>query len=168
MNKIDKITNSEAKYFINQFLKDREIIVEFFKRVPEDKLDYRMVDTPERKSDSPRGSIIHIINTTRDYINGVKNGELKFGIEYDDLKDISGLSKQQLLDMLNKSTDELIDVLTDIANKKVKVPWEDKPIGIVGALWGLDSHEILHQGWNLALMDYLNIERFPQLKEMWG
>src|SRR5260221_2906091 len=139
MSKLDKVTNPEAKFFLSQFLKDREIIVEFFKRIPEDKLDYRMVDTPERKSDSPRESIAHIIDTTRDYINGVKNGELKFGVEYEDLKDTSELSKEQLMMMLSKSTDELIDVLSDpdIANKKVKVPWEDEPIAAVGALWRL-------------------------------
>jgi hypothetical protein len=38
----------------------------------------------------------------------------------------------------------------------------------VDMLWGLDSHEILHQGWNLALMDHLKIESFAELKAMWG
>lgn len=78
---ISKITDPQAKAFIEQFLRDREINKEFYKRVPEDKFDFRMVNTPQRKS---------------------------------------------------------------------------------------DSHEILHQGWNLAIMDHLAIERFPALQEMWG
>lgn len=43
---ISKITDPQAKAFIGQFLKDREINKEFYRRVPEDKFDFRMVDTP--------------------------------------------------------------------------------------------------------------------------
>jgi len=35
-------------------------------------------------------------------------------------------------------------------------------------IWGLNSHEILHTGWNLSYMDFLEIPRFPKLKTMWG
>jgi len=76
-NKIKKITHPQAKFFIQQFLRDREINYQFFKRVPEEKMDFRMVDTPQRKSDAPRESLAHQIDTTRDYINGIKTGVLK-------------------------------------------------------------------------------------------
>jgi hypothetical protein len=167
---ISKIINPEAKAFINQFLKDREINKEFYKRVPEDKLDFRMVDTPKRKSDSPRKSLAHQIDTTRDYINGVKSGNLQFGIKYDDLAEPQKLSKDELLTKLEESEKELVEILSDteIDTKKVKVPWSQEPIPAVSSLWGLDSHEILHTGWNLAIMDHLDIERFPVLQEMWG
>lgn len=165
-----KITNSEAKRFLNTFFASRNINKEFYKRVSEDKFDFRMVDTPERKSDSPRESLAHQIDTTRDYINGVKNGVLKFGIIYEDLPKSVKLTKDQLLAKLDEAEKELIDLLTDTAthNKKVKVPWSNEPIPALASLWGLDSHEILHTGWNLAIMDHLNIERFPALKQMWG
>lgn len=167
---ITNVKNPQAKVFIEQFLKDREINKEFYKRVPEDKFDYRMVDKPDRKSDSPRESLIHQIDTTRDYINGVKTGILQFGIKYDDLLETQELTKDVLLTKLEETEQELIEILSDpeIGNKKVKVKWSKEPVPAVSSLWGLDSHEILHQGWNLAIMDHLNIERFPALKAMWG
>jgi len=169
-NKIKKITNPSAKFFIQQFLRDREINYQFFKRVPEEKMDFRMVDTPQRKSDSPRESLVHQIDTTRDYINGIKTGILKFGIVYNDLTQTFKLTKEQLLKKWDEAIDELITRLSDskIGEKKVSVPWSKEPVLAVDMLWGLDSHEILHQGWNLALMDHLNIERFAELKAMWG
>lgn len=96
---ISTITHPEAKRFLESFLGNREINKEYYKRVPEDKYDFRMVDTPERK---------------------------------------------------------------------VKAPWSSNPIPAIASLWGLDYHEVLHMGWNLAVMDHLNIHRFPALKEMWG
>lgn len=167
---ISKITNPEAKRFLRAFLADREINREFYNRVPEESFDFRMVDTPQKKSDSPRESLAHQIDTTRDYINGIKSGVLKFANKYEDLSDPSKLSKSELLSKLGKTEQELIEVLSDpeIENKKVKVPWNDDLIPAIASLWGLDSHEILHTGWNLAVMDHLNIERFPALKKMWG
>lgn len=167
---ISAIKDSQAKVFIEQFLRDRGINREFYMRVPEDKFDFRMVDTPQRKSNSPRESLAHQIDTTRDYINGIKTGTLSFGIKYNDLVELQKLTKSDLLAKLDETKKELIDILSDsnISSKKVKVPWSKEPIPAVSSLWGLDSHEILHQGWNLAIMDFLNIERFPALKEMWG
>lgn len=167
---VSKITNPEAKALIEQFLRDREINKEFYRRVPEDKLDFRMVDTPRKKSDSPRESLAHQIDTTRDYINGVKTGVLQFSVKYDDLAEPQKLSKKELLAKLEESEQQLIKILSDpeVVKRKVKVPWSKEPIPAVPSLWGLDSHEILHQGWNLAIMDHLNIERFPVLKKMWG
>lgn len=164
------INNPEAKRFIDHFLMCREINKEFYKRVPEEKMDLRMVDNPTRKSDSPRESLVHQIDTTRDYINGIKNGILKFGIKYEDLVNSEKYSKTELLNKLEETESNLINVLCDpeIDNKKVKVPWSQEPIPAISSLWSLDSHEILHTGWNLAVMDHLNIERFSSLKNMWG
>lgn len=165
-----RIINPEAKRFINSFLANRRINKEFYKLVPEDKFDFRMVNTSERKSDSPRESLVHQIDTTRDYINGVKTGDLKFRNTYEDLVNSKELLKSQLLQMLEVTEEELIQILADseISNKVVQVPWSKNSISAIASLWGLDSHEILHTGWNLAVMDHLNIERFPALKNMWG
>lgn len=167
---ISKISNPEAKRFFDNFFQNREINREFYSRVPEENFDFRMVDIPERKSDSPRESLAHQVDTTRDYVNGVKSGILKFGPKYEDLKEPSKLSKEQLMKMLVKAEEALFEILRDpkIGNKKVKVPWNSDPIPAIASLWGMNSHEILHTGWNLAIMDHLNIERFPKLKAMWG
>ena len=167
---ISKITNINAKAFFDQFLINRNINLEFYQQVPEHNLDYRMVDNPNRKSDSPRESIAHQITTDRQYLDAVKSGELNFGIEYDDLKKASKLTKQELLHKLEADTQKLIELLSDEENcdKKITVPWSKVPIGVISMLYGLDSHEVLHTGWNLAIMDHLNIERFPALRETWG
>ena len=129
-----------------------------------------MVDTQDRKSDSPRESLAHQIDTTRDNINAIKTGILKFGVEYEDLPHPEDLIKNQLLEKLEESEMDLVAVLSDpeIGNKKVQVPWGEEPIPALSSIWALDSHEILHTGWNLALMDNLNIPRFPALQQMWG
>ena len=91
------IKNPEAKRFLLQFLSDRTINREFYERVPEEKYDFRMIDTPKRKSDSPRESLSHQIDTQRDYMNAIKNGVLKFGEKYADLTEPEKSSKNELL-----------------------------------------------------------------------
>lgn len=165
---ITKITDPEAKRFIQQFLTDRAINKEYYERVPEDKFGYRMVDTPERKSDSPRESLGHQIGVQNDYMSGIVTGTLTF--KSGDDKQLKSLGKTELLKKLQEVDQKLIGLLSDpeIGNKKVKVPWSETPIPAIASLWAMDSHEILHTGWNLAVMDHLNIERFPTLKRIWG
>lgn len=165
-----KVTNPAAKAFLNQFFIDRGINREFYEKVPEDKFDYRMVDIPERKSDSPRESIAHQIETEIGYIKAIEQGELKFGVGYEDLNKLKQLSKQDLLNKLQDVDQQLIDALSNEQNcsKLVKVPWSKAPMPAVAVLWAMNSHEILHTGWNLAVMDHLGIDRFPALKQMWG
>lgn len=167
---LTSVVNVEAKRFLQQFFSDRAINREFYERVPEDRFDFRIVDDSKRKSDSPRESLAHQIDTERDYISGVKTGELKFGIIYDDLVKSIKLSKSELLQKLQDEDNELIKILSDkeISDKMVKVSWSKEPISALSMIWALDSHEILHTGWNLAIMDCLNIDRFQSLKEMWG
>lgn len=167
---ISKIANPAAKMFIETFLRNRNINREFYKRVPEEKFGFRMIDTLQRKSDSPRESLVHQIDKIRDYINSVKTGILRFDNKYEDLGQPEKLSKLELLRKLEETEQELVEVLADpeTGNKKVQVPWNKEPIPALDCLWRLDSHEVLHTGWNLAIMDHLNIERFPALKRMWG
>ena len=159
-----------ARDFLQTFFINMEINREFYRLGPEEKFDFRMVDNYHRKSDSPRESLIHQIDTTRDYVNGLKSGELKFGINYADLHPHFRLSKDKLLKLLTKSETELIEALSDksISEKKVKVPWSTKSVPALSAIWGLNNHEILHTGWNLAIMDHLNIHRYPSIAKVWG
>lgn len=167
-----KVTNSQALDFINTFLLHRDINREYFLLVPEDKFDVHLVDTEKVQSDSPRKNLVHQIDTTRDYINGILKGVLIFrrNEEYMDLLKPETLSKDQLIEKLDESTLQLIETLTNshIDNVKVKVKWSKDPIPALQMIWGLNSHEILHTGWNLAYMDFFGIPRFPKLKAMWG
>ena len=101
-------------------------------------------------------------------MKAIKSGKLSWG-EYTD-ENLKKLSKQELLSELAAADDELVAILSDENRviKMVDVPWSDKPVGVVNMLWGLDSHEVLHTGWNIAVMDHLGMERFKELKEMWG
>lgn len=168
MQDLTSITDQGAKIFLLQFLANRNINVEFYKRVPDDKLDFRIVDTPERKSDSIRESLGHQIGVQRDYQSALDTGKLEF--KSGDDKELKSLSKDEQLQKLDELNGELVKKLSDVGvvNKKVSVSWSKEPIPAIAMLYGMNSHEILHTGWNLAFIDLLNIERFPALKEMWG
>lgn len=170
MTDISKVKNPDARRFLNQFLVNRAINREYYTLVPEDKFDFRMVDTPTRKSDTPRESLIHQIATQRNYIQGLQSGMIDFEKLYNDLMDTPPISKAKLLELLQKEDENLVAVLSDpnIRTIMVKVPWSIKPIKALFVIWGLDAHETLHIGWNLALMDHLGIERFQNLKDVWG
>jgi uncharacterized NAD-dependent epimerase/dehydratase family protein len=101
-------------------------------------------------------------------MQALEKGKLDFGSHYD--KKLKEKSKKELLVELKKIDQKLIDLLTDEKNckKKIKVPWSKEPVDAVDMFWEMNSHEILHTGWNIAVMDHLNIERFPALKKMWG
>ena len=163
-----KVTNEKAKDFLESFFIHREINREFYKRVPEEKFDFRMVDTQERKSDSVRESLAHQINVQRTYTKAVETGELRFGDYYN--QELKTESKENLLEELEKSDKELIDILAneENLNKQIIVSWSEKPINVIDMFWGLNEHEILHTGWNIAIMDHFNMERFPVLKKTWG
>jgi hypothetical protein len=168
---VENIKSPEAKAFWDQFIVNRNINRDYYQAVSSDKLDFRMVDTPNTKSDSPRESIAHKIYVTRKYIYGVKTGILNFdGIVNNPIDHPEQMTKQDLLDELDKSTQELASLLRepDVASRMVQVPWSENPITAVQTLYGLDSHEVLHTGWNLAVMDHLDIKRFLSLKEIWG
>jgi len=108
-----------------------------------------MVDTPQRKYETPRESLAHQIDTTRDYINWIKTKVLKFGIVYSDLTPGTKLTKEQLLKKWDEAVEELITLLSDtkIGERKVRVHRSKEPVlAVVDMLWGSDFHEILHQG----------------------
>ncbi|HEU0072519.1 MAG TPA: hypothetical protein VFS30_00770 [Dehalococcoidia bacterium] len=164
-----RITSQEAKRFLGAFMMNRE----FYRRVPAEKLDYRMVDTKTRRSDSPRESLLHQLFVVRNYVYSVKTGVLQWGEERQVLLMAPALSrwgKQRLLDEMHKTEQELVDLLAlaDIDERTVKVGWQDEPIPAIRLLHSLNDHEILHTGWNLALMDHLQMERYPALSRLWG
>jgi uncharacterized damage-inducible protein DinB len=168
-----KIASREAKRFLGQFMLNRDVNREFYRRVPADKLDYRMVDTKTRRSDSPRESLLHQLFVVRNYVHSVKTGLLQWGDEREALLMAPALSrwgKQRLLEEMQRTEQELVDLLAlpEIESRTVKVGWQDEPMPAIRLLHSLNDHEILHTGWNLALMDHLGMERYPALRELWG
>ena len=169
MFKSSEICDKKLRVWFSDFLSHREINREVFDRIPKPKLDFRMVDTETRKSDSPRESIIHIVDTTRDYVRGIQKGKVVFGFSYEDLKNPDRFSKDKLIGLLDDSSQEAYKLACNesILQSTVEAPW-DKNSPVLILLSALTSHEILHVGWNLAIMDHLDIPRFQRLKDMWG
>ena len=80
------------------------------------------------------------------------------------------LSKDQLLAEMEHIDQEMLAYLTDEsfdASQPVQVFWggEMNPMDV---LYFLRDHDILHIGWNLAVMDHLNIPRYESLIQYWG
>jgi hypothetical protein len=145
-----------------------QILVDFFNLLPEEQYDHRLVDMPERKGDTPRESLAHIIYVQWVYLNGVRTGKLEFksmGTEH-----FNTLPRDTLLAEWERCDIELYTFLTTETfdhNTMVGVPWGGA-MNAIDLLFFLRDHDILHIGWNLAYMDFCNMPRFPSLIQYWG
>ena len=165
---VGSIANPQVRFFYSLYWPQRRILYDFYALLPEEQYDYRMVDTPGRKSDTPRESLAHILYVQLVYFYGVKTGKLEFksmGVEY-----YRELTKDQLLAELGRIDQEMLAYLTAEtfdSDRRVAVFWGGE-MNAVDVLYFLRDHDILHIGWNLALMDHLNIPRFESLIQYWG
>lgn len=123
---------------------------------------------PSARPNSPRESLAHILYVQLVYWNAMATGALEF-------KSMASehyvhLSKPALLAEWERIDREMFAFLTSPgfnSDSQVVVPWGGK-MNAVDLLFFLRDHEILHIGWNLALMDHLNIARYPSLVQYWG
>ena len=165
---ISSINNPQVRVFYSLWWPQRQVIYDFFTRLTEEQFDYRMVDTPARKADTPRESLAHILYVQLVYFNGVKTGKLEFrsmGVEH-----YREMTKEQLLAEMERIDAEMIAYLTAEtfdSDRRVAVFWGGE-MNAVDVLYFLRDHDILHIGWNLALMDHLSIPRFESLIQYWG
>jgi hypothetical protein len=164
---IGVIADPEARNAYAVFLPQRQLIRDFYELLPDDRFDFRMVDTPTRRSDSPRESLIHIIETQLAYFGGMTDKKLAFGSV--DAEPFRAMTRRQLLDELERIDQRVFDHIADPAfdpNAAVQAPWG--VMRAVDLLFVMRDHDILHVGWNLALMDHLGMPRFDSLKQYWG
>ena len=170
MRTYDTVANPRARQFLHTFFTDRQINREFYELVPDDQFDFRMVDRPERRSDSPRESLAHQIRVQHEYMAAIESGELRLGMLYEMELLLRLRPKNVLLQELDSADQTLVRLLSDDenANRMIAVPWDAEKQDVITVLQGLDAHEILHTGWNLAVMDHLNIKRFASLRAVWG
>lgn len=165
--KVATIPDIETQQFYALYLAQRRIIVDFYERLPADEYDYRMVDTEERRSDSPRESLAHIIDTHTMYLEGLRSGELVFSpVVYERLAQMDKAALLAELDELDREFFAYLDSPGFKPDTLMSVPWGEMRAGQVLHL--IREHDILHVGWNLALMDHLGMERFPSLVAYWG
>jgi len=162
------IRDPRVRVFYALYWPQHQIICDFYDRLTEEQYDYRMVDTPERKADTPRESLAHILYVQLVYFEGVRTGKLEFnsmGVEH-----YRQLPKAQLLAEQERIDGEMFAYLTAEgfdSSRTMNVPWGD-PMNAIDVLFFLRDHDILHVGWNLALMDHLNVPRYESLIQYWG
>jgi uncharacterized damage-inducible protein DinB len=165
---ISSIKNPEVQVFYKHRWPMHRVNYDFTCLLAEEHLDFRMVDTSGRKSDTPRESIAHLLYVELVYLNGAKSGRLEFksmGVEH-----YSKMTKSQLLAEWERIDQEVFSYLTaeEFDSKSmIEVPWGGK-MNVIDLLFFLRDHDILHTGWNLAVMDHLNIPRFESLINYWG
>ena len=75
---VSSIQDPRVRAFYSLYWSQHQIIYDFFTRLAEEQFDYRMADTPEKKSDTPCESLAHILYVQLVYLNGVKTGKLEF------------------------------------------------------------------------------------------
>ena len=165
---IASIRNPQVRFFYRNYWPMRRINRDFYMLLPEEQYDYRMVDGPERRSDTPRESLAHLLYVQLVYYRGVRNGSLVFADM--DVDAQSTLSKEQLLAEMERIEQEMYVYLNadDLdSSRSIDVFWGGQMNG-VDVLYFLRDHEVLHTGWNLAIMDHLNMPRFESLIQYWG
>lgn len=161
-------SNPTVQAFFDAYIPQRNIIREFYEKLPEDKYDFSMVKDPNRKSDTPRQSLAHILEYRLLVFDGVKTGKFEFksmGVEH-----YYSASKQELLEEWDKIERQFVDFCCATnfdAQKEIEMPWGGT-LSAAGTLYLIRDHEILHVGWNLAFMDLLGIDRFQSLIDAWG
>jgi len=82
------------------------------------------------------------------------------------------LRKDQLLSEMERIDQEMFFFALFLNGRPstavlVEVPWGGK-MNVVDVLFFLRDHDILHVGWNLALMDALKYAALPALIQYWG
>ena len=165
---IGSIKDERVRVFYSLWWSQHQPLRDFYTLLPEEQFDYRMVDTPERKADTPRESLAHILYVQLVYFNSVKTGKLEFksmGVEH-----YREMTKAQLLEEMERIDEEMFTTLTADtfdSSKRVGVFWGGE-MNAIDVLFFLKDHDILHIGWNLALMDHLNMPRFESLVQYWG
>ncbi len=165
---IGAIRDPRVRQFYALYWPQRRIIHDFYRRLTDEQYDYRLVATPERRADSPRESLAHILYVQLVYLNGVRTGTLEFGSM--GVEHYRQLPREQLLDEMERIEREMLEELTAEefdSGRPVKVFWGGQ-MDAIDVLFFLRDHDILHIGWNLAVMDHLNVPRFESLIGYWG
>jgi len=164
---VHAISRPEVRVFYMLFWEQRRILRDFFHRLPAEQYDFRMVDRPDRQADTPRQSLAHILETQHVFLRGVRSGVLRFadsGVAH-----LYDLEKEALLAELERLDREMYALLTHAAfdsTATVQAPWGE--LDALNLLYFLRDHDILHIGWNLALMDHLALPRYASLNQYWG
>ena len=161
------VPDGQARTFLQLYAPHRDMLRDFYEQLPEERYDFRLTDGPALRSDSPRESLAHVLETRLIYLNAVRSGTLNFAPP--DIEPLRQASKTVLLAAWDRIEADMLAMFNSPhfdADKVVVCPWGDWTAA--QTLYLIRDHEILHVGWNLALMDALGLPRFQSLREYWG
>ena len=164
---VHAIKRPEVRVFYMLYWEQRRILRDFYHRLPAAQYDFRMVDAPGRRADSPRESLAHILEMQHVFLRAVRSGALLFGDS--GVEHLYGLAKADLLAELERLDREMFALLTAKgfdSTATVQAPWGE--LDALNLLYFLRDHDILHMGWNLAVMDHVGLARYPSLNQYWG
>lgn len=164
---VDAIQNERVRFYYRVYLMQRGILRDFFVTLPDEHYDFRMVDRETRKADSPRESLAHILHVQLNYLNAMQTGTLNFGkLEVGHYWEIS---RSDLIAEMDRMDEEIYAHLTGGSfdpGASITAPWGE--LNINDLLMFLRDHDVLHIGWNLAVIDHLDLPRYPSLVNYWG
>jgi len=166
--KLEHIKDDRVRFYYERYLSQREILRDFFKNLSDDNYDFCMLENEKRKTDTPRDSLAHILHFQLINFNGMKTGKLVYKSQGVDR--YWKISRGELIAEMERIDRELFEYLAanDFDKDAVIVtPWGEQ-WNCLDILSGLRDHDILHIGWNLALMDFLNMPRYASLANYWG
>ena len=75
----DRIPHAMCRRFLAQHVQQRRILADFYRLLSEEHYDFRLADRPDRRADSPRESLAHILEAQAVYMRGARTGRLAFG-----------------------------------------------------------------------------------------
>jgi hypothetical protein len=157
-----KIINPEIKFSADSWFVQRNFNKNMYSLIPEESFDLRL---PEGFS-TPRENLEYQIRVHDNLVKSIYEGELEFGRHYGEL-DLSGLTKVQLLKMLDDIDGKFIDALA-ASPREIKVPWKKTPGNFQDIVWNLRDHEVYHLKSNRDILRNLKIKEPDEVKSFWG
>jgi len=171
---VERISDPKLQRSFRKFLGNRAADYEFYQSVPEAQFDQSIVEG----SDSPRKELIHVIAHTRLRSEGLRTGNVpdyKVKVVHPEwFTELEGQSREQLLTQLGQVTQELLDIFTkpDITNKRITVPFEERPLEPDELLADIRDHQSLHVGLDISRREIIAgsapESRLPGVKKIWG
>jgi hypothetical protein len=165
---LERIKDDRVRSSFGHYLIQRSILRDFFNNLSDDDYDFRMLENENRKADTPRESLAHTLHFQLINFSALKTGKLEYksqGVDH-----YWKISRSELIAEMERIERLFFEFLTaeDFnENAIIITPWGEQ-WNCLDILSGLRDHDILHIGWNLALMDFLDMPRYASLANYWG
>lgn len=149
----------EARTTFEDFLKQRQGILDFYRSFPEERIDEKIGEGNSAKDD-----IVDLIATTRVRSKAIREGKLESWVD-PEKEALRELPIAKLLEMLEGSTDDYYQSIADLRRPFLPVGLEEKALVLIK---GGHSHEVLHLGFAIKFGDKFGSPRPDSVKTIFG